>query len=108
LQFEVKQPEAAGVSVAPFSRKNPKFPRHFKANFIIGNVEVRILSGNHAVRSLVKTPELTQNARDTGLVSAGVILNEYVLKRNLSDEHQLVRDMFDVIRELTRDSVRST
>lgn len=29
-----------------------------------------------------------------GQHSAGVILNEYVLKRNLPDEHQLVRDMF--------------
>jgi len=43
--FKVKQLEAAGVSIAPFGGNNAKFSRDFKANFIIGNVEVRILSG---------------------------------------------------------------
>jgi hypothetical protein len=45
LQSQIQQLQAAGVSVAPFGQNNPKFSRHFKANFIIGNVGVRILSG---------------------------------------------------------------
>ncbi len=29
-----------------------------------------------------------------GAAPSGRILNDYVLKRNLPDEHQLIRDMF--------------
>lgn len=66
--FKVKQLEAAGVSVSPFGRNNAKFFRDFKANFTIGNVEVRILSGQPRSAVSAEDSRMDAKSRDLGVI----------------------------------------